>query len=205
MNNIFVNTRSSIKITGTKTIYFDPLEIQGEPHDADMVFITHEHYDHFSPDDIRKVLNQDTKMIVPMVMLEMVREKEFIVADIQGISPFQKENFDGVKYQGIPAYNIGKLFHPRSNDWLSYLVELDGTTYYAMGDTDVTPEAMEVEADVVFVPIGGKYTMDAAEAAEFINTKQPGLVVPIHYADASVCETFKSSLEPTQKFLTFDK
>ena len=144
-------------------------------------------------------------MIVPMVMLEMVREKEFIVADIQGISPFQKENFDGVKCQGIPAYNIGKPFHPRSNDWLSYLVELDGTTYYAMGDTDVTPEAMEVEADVVFVPIGGKYTIDATEAAGFINTKQPGLVVPIHYADVSVCATFISLLEPTQKFLTFDK
>ena len=205
MNNIFVNTRSSIKIIGTKTIYFDPLEITGEPHDADMVFITHEHYDHFSPDDIRKVIKQDTKMIVPTVMLEMVREKEFAVVDIQGISPFQKENLDGVKCQGIPAYNIGKPFHPRSNDWLSYLVELDGTTYYAMGDTDVTPEAIETEADVVFVPIGGKYTMDAAEAAEFINTKQPDLVVPIHYADASVCETFKSLLEPTQKFLTFDK
>lgn len=203
MKNFFVNTRSSIKITGTKTIYFDPLEIQGEPHDADMVFITHEHYDHFSPDDIRKVNKQDTKMIVPMVMLEMVREKEFIVADIQGISPFQKENFDGVKCQGIPAYNIGKPFHPRSNDWLSYLVELDGTAYYAMGDTDVTLEAMEVEADVVFVPIGGKYTMDATEAAEFINAKQPGLVVPIHYADVTACETFKGLLSPELKCEVF--
>ena len=67
MNNISVNTRSSIKITGTKTIYFDPLEIEGEPHDADVVFITHEHYDHFSPDDIRKVIKDDTKMIVRML------------------------------------------------------------------------------------------------------------------------------------------
>ena len=148
MNDIFVNTRSSIKITGTKTIYFDPLEIQGEPHDADMVFITHEHYDHFSPDDIRKVIKQDTKMIVPMVMLEMVREKEFAVADIQGISPFQKENLDGVKCQGIPAYNIGKPFHPRSNDWLSYLVELDGTI-------DSTEVLFELHFTVLSVALSG--------------------------------------------------
>ncbi len=194
MNNIFVNTRSSIKITGTKTMYFDPLEIADEPHDADMVFITHEHYDHFSPDDIRKVIKEDTKMIVPMVMLDMVRAKNFGVEDIYGMIPFQKETFEGVKCEGIPAYNIGKAFHPKSNEWLSYLVELDGKTYYAMGDTDVTPEAKSVNADVVFVPIGGKYTMDAEEAAEFINERQPGLVVPIHYADAKAYETFKSLL-----------
>ena len=203
MDNIFVNTRSSIKITGTKAIYFDPLEIVGEPHDADMVFITHEHYDHFSPDDIRKVIKEDSKMIVPEVMIELVREKGFGVADIYGMNPFQKDNFDGAKCQGIPAYNIGKPFHPRNNDWLGYLVELDGTTYYAMGDTDVTEEAKAAEADVVFVPIGGKYTMDAAEAAEYINAKQPRLVVPIHYGDASVCETFKSLIGIEQKCEVF--
>lgn len=203
MNNIFVNTRSSIKIRGAKTIYFDPLEIVEQPHDADMVFITHEHYDHFSPEDIRKVIKEDTNMIVPNVMIELVREKGFGVADIYGMNPFQEKDFGGVKCKGIPAYNIGKHFHPKSNDWLSYLVELDGTTYYVMGDTDVTDEAKAAEADVVFVPIGGKYTMDAREAAEYINVKQPGLVVPIHYADVAVCEIFKSLICKEQKCEVF--
>jgi len=194
MDNIFVNTRSSIKITGTKTIYFDPLEIEGMPHDADMVFITHEHYDHFSPEDIKKVINSNTQIVMPESMLEVVKKEMFQVKTIHPICPFQTENYDVVKVQGIPAYNIDKAFHPKNNNWIGYLVELDGKTYYAMGDTDVTPEAMEVDADVVFVPIGGKYTMDAKEAAAFINEKQRGLVVAIHYEGAEAGNNFVKRL-----------
>lgn len=202
MENIFVNTRSSIKITGTKTIYFDPLEIEGIPHDADMVFITHEHYDHFSPDDIEKVLKKDTQIIIPSVMLDVVRDK-FPKQIYHGMFPLQTENYNGLKCQGIPAYNIDKAFHPKCNNWLGYVVELDGTTYYAMGDTDVTEEAKSVDVDVVFIPIGGKYTMDATEAAEFINKKQPELVVPIHYADTKVGEDFSKILIPEIKMKRF--
>lgn len=196
MDNIFVNTRSSIKITGTKTIYFDPLEIEGTPHDADMIFITHEHYDHFSPDDIRKVIKQDSQIIIPVAMLDVIKENDFPVYMLHGILPLQTENCDGVKCQGIPAYNIDKPFHPKSNNWLGYLVELDGRTYYAMGDTDATEEAALVDADVVFIPIGGKYTMDATEAAVFINKKQRGLVVPIHYGDSEAGALFCKLLRP---------
>lgn len=195
MDNIFVNTRSSIKITGTKTIYFDPLDIEGTPHDADMVFITHEHYDHFSPEDIRKVLKQDTQIIAPLGMLDMVMENKFPVKTVEGMLPLQTKKLEGVKCQGIPAYNIEKPFHPKSNDWLGYLLELDGKTYYAMGDTDATLEAGRVDADVVFIPIGGKYTMDAVAAAEFINKKSQELVVPIHYGDAEVAERFGKLLK----------
>ena len=196
MDTIFVNTRSSIKITGTKTIYFDPLEIGGKPHDADLVFVTHEHYDHFSPEDIKKVIKEDTQLIVPSTMLTMVKEHKFPVQSCHGILPGQTEVYEGIKCQGIPAYNMDKAFHPKSNQWVGYVVELDGTTYYAMGDTDATPEAAQVNADVIFIPIGGKYTMDASEAAEFINKKQPGLVVPIHYGDKEVAESFCKLLSP---------
>lgn len=195
MDNIFVNTRSSIKITGTKTIYFDPLDIEGTPHDADMIFITHEHYDHFSPNDIKKILKKDTQLIVPLEMLDMIKEHNFPIQAVHGMFPLQTEYFSEVRCQGIPAYNIDKPFHPKNNDWLGYLVELDGKTYYAMGDTDVTPEAALVNADVVFIPIGGKYTMDASEAAAFINKKQPELVVPIHYGDPEVEKLFRQLLK----------
>lgn len=203
MEEIFVNTRSSIKLTGTKTIYFDPLEIAGAPHDADIVFITHEHYDHFSPEDIRKVIKADTLLIVPQVMLDMVMENQFPVASVHGIFPLQTQDFDGVKCQAVPAYNIGKAFHPKDNCWIGYLVELDGKTYYAMGDTDATVEAASMDADVVFIPIGGKYTMDAAEAAEFINKNQLGLVVPIHYGAPTVCESFCQMLGNGQRVQRF--
>ena len=194
MDNIYVNTRSSIKITGTKTLYFDPLEIAGTPHDADMVFVTHEHYGHFSPDDIKKVLKEDTQIIVPLGMMNMAMEKIAPVQRLHGILPGQTENYGGVKCQGIPAYNTDKQFHPKNRNWLGYLAELDGKTYYAMGDTDATPEAAKVNADVIFIPIGGKYTMDAAQAAEFINGKQSELVVPIHYENSEARENFKRLL-----------
>ena len=202
MDNIYVNTRSSIKITGTKTIYVDPLDIDRASHDADLVFITHEHYDHFSPKDIEKVIRKDTHIIVPLGMLDAVREK-FMVQFFHGILPQEMKYFDGVKCRGIPAYNIGKPFHPKSNNWLGYLIEMDGKTYYAMGDTDATPEAKKVDADVIFIPIGGKYTMDATESATFVNEKHPKLVVPIHYGDSEVGEHFRNLLKPDiemQKF-----
>lgn len=203
MDNIFVNTRSSIKITGSKTIYFDPLELEETPKDADIIFVTHEHYDHFSPEDIKKVMKDDTKMIVPASMLEVVKEKCPEVKSLYGILPGQTGECDGVKYEGIPAYNIGKAFHPKEKNWVGYLVELDGVTYYAMGDTDVTPEAEAVDVDVIFVPVGGKYTMDADEAAEFINQKPRGLVVPIHYSAPEACERFLSLLNPEIKTSLF--
>lgn len=199
MNNIYVNTRSSIKITGSKIIYFDPLELKESPKDADIIFVTHEHYDHFSPEDIRKIIKDDTKVIVPVSMLDMVKEKCAEVKHLYGILPGQSEECEGVKYQGIPAYNIGKAFHPKERNWVGYLVEMDGETYYAMGDTDLMPEAESVEADVIFVPVGGKYTMDADEAAAFVNQKPRGLVVPIHYADPEVVTRFLRLLKPEIK------
>lgn len=190
MNKICVNTRSSIKLTGTKTIYFDPLEINGTPHDADIIFITHEHYDHFSPDDISKVTNAETVVVVPETMLDMVSECNFSIQEIWGIRPFQTKEFSGIKCQGIPAYNIDKPYHPKENNWIGYLIDFDGNTFYIMGDTDITSESKLVEANVVFVPIGGKYTMDASEAASFINDKKSKCVIPIHYGSAEVVEEF---------------
>ena len=203
MYNIFVNTRSSIKLMGTKIIYFDPLDIDGAPYDADLVFVTHEHYDHFSPEDIKKVLKQDTQIIVPMSMLDKVRENGFSVQAVHGMIPEQREIYEDVKCRAVPAYNLDKTYHPKNNGWLGYAIELDGKTYYAMGDTDVTSEAQEVEADVIFVPIGGKYTMDATEAAEFINKKAPKLVVPIHYGDTAIGEEFMKLLKQEMKVQKF--
>lgn len=195
MDTICVNTRSSIKLTRTKIIYFDPLEINGAPHDADIIFVTHEHYDHFSPDDFCKVMNAETLIVVPETMLDMVRECKFSVQDIRGIRPSQTEEFIGIKCQGIPAYNIGKPYHPKENNWLGYLIDFDGNTFYIMGDTDVTSESKLVEADVVFVPIGGKYTMDASEAASFINHQKLKCVIPIHYGSSEMVEEFITLLK----------
>ena len=136
-------------------------------------------------------------------MSPMMQESDFQVQEIHGIAPLQTRCIDGIECKGIPAYNIDKAFHPKNNCWIGYWVKLDERTYYAMGDTDVTPEAKAVEADVVFVPIGGKYTMDATEAAEFINESRPELVVPIHYGSSEVCKSFGKLLDDGIKIQRF--
>ena len=83
----------------------------------------------------------------------------------------------------VPAYNPAKKFHPQANNWLGYAVTMDGATYYVTGDTDVTPEAQQVNCDILLAPIGGTYTMNAEEAAEFAAAIKPAIFVPTHYGN----------------------
>ena len=86
-----------------------------------------------------------------------------------------------IKFGTVPAYNTNKTFHPKENDWIGYIITLDGIRYYIAGDTDITEENRKVKCDVAFVPVGGTYTMDFKEAAQLINEIQPKIAVPIHY------------------------
>ena len=87
----------------------------------------------------------------------------------------------GIKFETIPAYNTNKTFHPKENDWVGYIITLDGIRYYIAGDTDITEENRKVKCDVAFVPGGGTYTMNYSEAAELVNIIKPKIAVPIHY------------------------
>lgn len=87
----------------------------------------------------------------------------------------------GIKFETIPAYNTNKTFHPKENDWVGYIITLDGIRYYIAGDTDITEENRKVKCDVAFVPVGGTYTMNYSEAAELVNIIKPKIAVPIHY------------------------
>lgn len=170
---------SSIRIKGSRIIYFDPFKISSERHDADIVFITHEHYDHFSPEDIDKVYNEKTILVVPESMAENEILAKYKVKLI--VSPGVKNSLDDVSIKAIPAYNIGKPFHPKENGWVGYVVTMDETKYYVAGDTDITEEAKNVECDVAFLPCGGHYTMDYEEAATLANDIMPKVAVPTHY------------------------
>lgn len=180
--NITVNTQSSIRIAGSKVLYFDPFRIEGEPHDADIIFITHAHYDHFDAESIRKVAKADTVIAAPVGM-----EKEIRAAaeDLERIflSPGESMEISGVPVQAIPAYNKLKPFHPRKNKWIGYVAMLDGVRYYVAGDTDAVKELADLYCDVALVPIGGTYTMNAKEAAALINLIRPQVAIPTHYGD----------------------
>ena len=178
---ITVNCQSSIRIEdGGLVIYFDPLKIT-EQHDANYIFITHSHWDHFSPDDIQKVANENTSIIAPRDVYDKLIEAGFDANKLHRIKPYDELDLDSIHVQAIPAYNINKDFHPKANNWVGYVVAIDNATYYIMGDTDALPENESIRCNTLFIPIGGTYTMDATEAANFTNKIHPATAIPIHY------------------------
>ena len=178
-DNIYINTQSSIKIILNKIIYFDPYKIDNKNNDADIIFITHNHYDHFDIDSINNIKKDSTIIIAPKTMENDVRKIE--VKDYIFLNPNEEINIDDINIKTIPSYNILKPFHPRRNNWLGYIVTYNNITYYIAGDTDKTKEAEKVICDIALIPIGGTFTMNVKEAAKLINIIKPKIVIPTHY------------------------
>ncbi len=181
LNNIEVLYHSSIRIKKEKTIYIDPFKIDRNYNDADIIFITHDHYDHYSEEDIDKVINENTVIVIPEELLTKVLKKGINKNAIITVKPNQKYMVQGIKFETVPAYNTNKTFHPKENGWVGYVIEINEIKYYIAGDTDITEENKKVKCDVAFVPVGGTYTMDFKEAAQLVNQIQPKVAVPIHY------------------------
>ena len=181
LENILVLTHSSIKIKNSKTIYFDPFKIDKNYNDADYIFITHSHYDHYSEEDIKKVRKKETKIIITSDLKERVKELGFENSNIIIVNPNEKYIIDTLKIETIPAYNNEKQFHLKSNNWVGYIIEINCEKYYIAGDTDITEENKSINCDVAFLPIGGTFTMNYEEAAKLTNIIKPKIVIPIHY------------------------
>ena len=181
IEDIEVLYHSSIRISKNKIIYIDPFKIDENYNDADIVFITHDHFDHYSEEDIDKVINENTTIIIPEEMLTKILRKGINKNAVITVESNKEYMVQGIKFETIPAYNTNKTFHPKENDWVGYIITLDGIRYYIAGDTDITEENRKVKCDVAFVPVGGTYTMDFKEAAQLINEIQPKIAVPIHY------------------------
>ena len=207
MPNIHINSRSSIRIEGTKVIYFDPFKITEDKHDADVIFVTHEHYDHFSPEDIKKVANESTILVVPESMKQMLPEEvdesfaeiKFVKAEDAGTNLL----IDDILVKWVRAYNIDKPFHTKERDWVGYIVTLDGETYFVTGDTDGNEDNSSVKCDILLVPCGGKYTFDAEEATAFTCKIKPRKVILTHYTDvpgeSEIGEKFKQMVQDTMQ------
>ncbi len=181
LENIEVLCHSSIKINKEKIIYIDPFKVEKNYNDADLIFITHDHYDHYSEEDIQKVKKDNTKIIIPENVLSKALKTGFKQSSIVTVEPNKRYIVEGIRFETVPSYNINKQFHPKENRWVGYIIELEGNKYYIAGDTDITPENRKIKCDVAFVPVGGTYTMDFKEAADLINEIQPKIAVPIHY------------------------
>lgn len=177
---ITINEHASVRLeTADGIIYFDPFNIVGKPADADYIFITHAHFDHYSPKDIKKTANKNTAFIVPESMLDEVSDT--LKDNVTALAPFDEKEIGSIKIEAVPAYNTNKPMHKKEYGWLGYVVTVEDKRIYVCGDMDATDEGVKVDCDTAFVPVGGTYTMNVSEAADFINRMKPETAIPYHY------------------------
>jgi L-ascorbate metabolism protein UlaG (beta-lactamase superfamily) len=156
-------------------VFVDPYRVRSvEPVNA--VLVTHPHFDHLSPDDIRRVAAPGAVIVAPPDCAEQLGP------ECRAIAPGERmELGNGLAVEAFPAYNLAAPFHPREKGWVGYLIEMDGRRVYVAGDTDRTPEMAGIRCDVAFLPVGGTYTMTAEEAAEAARDIGAEIAVPVHW------------------------
>ncbi len=169
---------ASFRITNGATIYIDPWKLSGDHPKADLILVSHNHFDHLSADDIEKIRTAETAVLCAKDCVDQLD------ANVTGVGPAETHEVAGVTVRTVPAYNVDKDFHPRKNDGLGFVVTVGGETIYYAGDTDVTPEMGELgQVDVALLPVGGTYTMDAEQAVEAAKAIKPGRCIPYHWGD----------------------
>jgi L-ascorbate metabolism protein UlaG (beta-lactamase superfamily) len=170
---------ASFKIKNNLVIYIDPYLIPENTEKADLILITHEHYDHCAVENVRKLVKEDTVIVAPKDCIS-----KFADLVIKGVTPNQMLEVKGVRIETIPAYNLKKSFHTKNSNWVGYILTICGTRIYHAGDTDFIPEMRNLSnIDIALVPVGGNYTMNAEEAAEAVNSFNPKIAIPIHYGE----------------------
>ncbi|MFH1510324.1 MAG: MBL fold metallo-hydrolase, partial [Candidatus Woesearchaeota archaeon] len=165
---------ASFRIRGSKTVYIDPFKLRTSEK-ADIILITHEHFDHCSPEDIKKIRADKTVVVCPRDCAEKIG------GDVKTMQPGDSAEIIGIGIEAVHAYNIGKSFHPKEKMWNGYIIEIDKQRIYHAGDTDVIPEMDGIKADIALLPVGGTYTMNYGEAANAVDKINPTYVVPMHY------------------------
>ena len=171
---------ATVLLQGSATVAIDPWKLPADTPKADLIVVSHSHYDHLSMDDVARVAAEGAAIVAPPDCHKTLQGAGDLVALEAGTIVQVK----GVTIEGVPAYNIGKAFHPKANAWCGAVITLDGSRVYYAGDTDFVPEMRNLaDIDAAWVPVGGTYTMDARAAADAVNAFQPKLAIPYHWGD----------------------
>ena len=178
-------------------VYIDPYEVK-ETDKADIILITHGHYDHCSISDLQILTKQDTLIVTTPDTTSKLSGK------VQGgnlklVKPDDAFEFKGFKITAVPAYNINKDFHPKQNEWVGYIIEINNLRFYHAGDSDLIPEMNNIKADVALLPVSGTYVMTAEEAVKAAKIIKPQIAIPMHYGkivgEKSDAEKFKQLID----------
>jgi L-ascorbate metabolism protein UlaG (beta-lactamase superfamily) len=177
IKNIHWLGHDSFRLMGDKIIYIDPWKIGKNAPKADIILVTHSHYDHLSPSDIASIQKETTNIVIPADAKSKLSGKLHIMA------PGEKLELQGITVEAVPAYNIDKQFHPKANKWLGYIITVEGERIYHAGDTDFIPEMANFKCDIALLPVSGTYVMTAKEAVNAVSAIKPKTAIPMHYGD----------------------
>ncbi|MBA3283562.1 MAG: MBL fold metallo-hydrolase [Nitrosopumilus sp.] len=171
--------------TSNKVIYIDPYKLSqkyNNKKDADLIFITHNHFDHLSIEDIDNLINSNTKIICSYECVQPLIKK-YNKNEIVSLSPKEKSVIEDIKIEAVSAYNTNKSFHPKGDNKIGFIININNLKIYHTGDTDIIPEMEGIDPDIAFVPVSGTYVMNAEEAAKAVNEliKPKRIAIPMHY------------------------